>query len=124
MKVRAAVGRPLVLLLGAALILTGLFVVLRPNTPATGPQTREFDLKIRDGAIVPSEVTVAEGDRVVLRITTDSPLEVHVHGYDLEQEVSPGESAELSFKAKLTGRFEIENHETEEELGTLVVEPR
>lgn len=117
-------GRPLVLLLGVALILTGLFVVLRPNTPATGPQTREFDLKIRDGTMTPSEVTVAEGDRVVLRITTDSPLEVHVHGYDVEREVEPGEPTGLSFRARLTGRFEIENHETEEELGTLVVEPR
>jgi hypothetical protein len=72
----------------------------------------------------PSKVTVAEGDRVVLRITSASPVEIHLHGYDLDREVEPGESAELSFKAKLTGRFEIEDHETEEALGTLVVEPR
>ena len=32
--------------------------------------------------------------------------------------------AELSFEAKLSGRFEIEIHKTEELLGTLVVEPR
>jgi hypothetical protein len=114
------------LVLGAALILAlvGLFVLLRPNTPAAGPQTREFDLRIRDGAMTPSEVTAAEGDRVVLRITSASPVEVHLHGYDLDREVEPGESAELSFKADLTGRFEIEDHETEEELGALVVEPR
>ena len=112
------------MLLGVALILTGLFFLLRPNTPASGPQTRELDLRIRDGAMIPSEVTAAEGDRVVLRITTDSPLEIHVHGYDVEREVGPGEPTELSFRARLTGRFEIENHETEEELGALVVEPR
>jgi hypothetical protein len=49
---------------------------------------------------------------------------VHLPSYDLDREVEPGESAELSLKAKLTGRFEIEDHETEEELGALVVEPR
>jgi hypothetical protein len=37
---------------------------------------------------------------------------------------TPGESTKLSFEAELTGRFEIEDHNTEEELGTLVVRPR
>jgi hypothetical protein len=121
---RPAVARPLILVLGVALILGGLFVLLRPNTPAAGPQTREFDLRISDEVMEPSDVTVTEGDRVVLRISTDSPIEVHVHGYDIEQEAEPDEPARLSFEADLTGRFEIEDHETEEELGTLVVEPR
>jgi Cupredoxin-like domain len=122
MEVR--VIRALILILLTLVVLVGLFVLLRPNQSAEGPQTREFDLKIRGDSMEPSEFTVAEGDRVVLRITSASPVEVHVHGYDVEAEVESGESAELSFKAKLTGRFEIEDHETEEELGTLVVEPR
>jgi heme/copper-type cytochrome/quinol oxidase subunit 2 len=122
MEVR--VIRALILILLAILALVGLFVLLRPNQSAEGPQTREFDLEIRGDSMEPSKVTVAEGDRVVLRITSASPVEVHVHGYDVEREVEPGEPAELSFKAKLTGRFEIEDHETEEELGALVVEPR
>jgi hypothetical protein len=43
----------------------------------------------------PSNVTVTEGDRVVLRISTDSPVEIHIHGYDLEQEAEPDEPARL-----------------------------
>jgi heme/copper-type cytochrome/quinol oxidase subunit 2 len=122
MEVR--VIRALILIVLTLVVLVGLFVLLRPNQSAVGPQTREFDLEIRGDSMEPSEVTVAEGDRVVLRITSASPVEVHVHGYDVETEVEPSAPAELSFKAKLTGRFEIEDHETEEELGTLVVEPR
>ena len=76
-------ARTLILVLGVALILAGLFVLLRPNSPAAGPQTREFDLRISEGVMEPSDIAVAEDDRVVLRILTDSPLEVHVHGYDL-----------------------------------------
>jgi hypothetical protein len=118
------VARSLILVLLVLVVLGGLFVLSRPNSPAAGPQTREFDLRISGETMEPSDITVTEGDRVVLRITADSPLELHVHGYDLEREVEPGEPARLSFEADLTGRFAMENHETEEELGTLVVEPR
>jgi heme/copper-type cytochrome/quinol oxidase subunit 2 len=72
--------------------------------------------------MTPSEITV--GDRVRFQISSDSPLEFHLHGYDLEEEVEPGELAELVFDAKLTGRFEIENEQTHVELGTLLVQPR
>lgn len=74
--------------------------------------------------MTPSEISVGEGDEVTLRITSESPVGVHVHGYDLEEEIEPGEPTTLSFEADTTGRFAIEDHETEEELGTLVVEPR
>jgi hypothetical protein len=118
------VARSLILVLVVLVVLGGLFVLLRPNSPSAGPQTQEFDLRISGETMEPSDITVTEGDRVVLRITADSPLELHVHGYDLEREIESGEPARLSFEADLTGRFEVENHETEEELGTLVVEPR
>ena len=116
--------RTLVLVVGVVLVLAALFLLLRPNAPREGPQTREFDLRISDDVMEPSDITVTEGDRVLLRISADSPVELHVHGYDIEQGVGPDEPARLSFEADLTGRFEIENHETEEELGTLVVERR
>ncbi|MDQ3863248.1 MAG: hypothetical protein M3317_07090, partial [Actinomycetota bacterium] len=57
-------------------------------------------------------------------ISTDEPMEVHVKGYDVEQEVGPGSPADLRFRADLTGRFEIEDHESEKELGVLQVRPR
>jgi hypothetical protein len=117
-------ARSLILVVLVLAILGGLFVLLRPDSPTAGPQTQEFDLRISGETMEPSDVTVTEGDRVVLQITSDFPLEVHLHGYDLEREVEPGEPARLSFEADLTGRFEMENHETEKELGTLVVEPR
>ena len=58
-----------------------------------------------------------------LRMNSDAPLELHLHGYDLEKEVGPDEPAELSFDAAITGRSEIEAERTQEELGTLVVLP-
>jgi hypothetical protein len=72
----------------------------------------------------PDEVSVIEGDEVNLQMTSDHPVELHLHGYDLEQEVEPGEPRELSFQATDTGRFAIEVHLTETELGSLLVQPR
>ena len=119
-----AAARPLILGLVVVLILAGLFVLLRPDSPSSGPKTREFDLRISEEAMEPSNITVTQGDRVVLNVTADSPHEVHLHGYDIEREVGQGEPVRVSFEADLTSRFAIEDHETEEELGTLVVRPR
>jgi hypothetical protein len=44
---------------------------------------------------------------LTLRLTSDRSAEVHMHGYDLEKEVSPDEETDLSFGANLTGRFDI-----------------
>ena len=106
------------------LVLGGLFFLLRADTPAAGPRERTFDVSIEGGEMSPNEISVNESDRVTLHISSDEPMEVHVHGYDMEHEVGPGQKAELHFKADLTGRFEIEDHESERELGVLQVRPR
>ena len=74
--------------------------------------------------MTPSEINVSEGDHVNFRIASDSPVEFHVHGYDLEEDVEPGEPAELAFDATIIGRFDIEDHDTDTELRGLLVQPR
>jgi hypothetical protein len=124
------VNRPLVVALLVLLTLGGLFLALRPDPAgpddpaADEPRERAFTLSIENGALEPGEIEVREGDRVTLRLTSDRPVEVHLHGYDLEEEVSPGEAATLSFDADLPGRFELEDHESEDVLGVLLVQPR
>ena len=114
----------------AVLVLVGLaalFLVLRPGPSQISPDApreRTIDLAVENGAMTPDEVEVGEGNQVRLRVTSDEPLEIHLHGYDLEREVAPGEPATLSFEADLTGRFEMEDHESEEVLGVLIVQPR
>jgi heme/copper-type cytochrome/quinol oxidase subunit 2 len=72
----------------------------------------------------PAEISVNEGDNVTLRVSSDKPMKLHLHGYDVKREVEPGETAKLRFEADIIGRFEIEDHESEKELGTLQVRPR
>lgn len=115
--------RILVLVPLALLVLVILFFMLRPGSSGE-PQEKTFDVAVEEGGMSPAEIAVGEGDRVTLQMVSESPIEVHVHGYDFEEEIEPDQPATLSFEANTTGRFEIEDHETGEELGTLVVEPR
>jgi hypothetical protein len=117
-------ARTLALLLVAVLVLGGLFFALRPDTSAEGPRERTVEVEIQGGTMNPSEIPIGEGDNVTLQIKADRQLNLHLHGYDIEKEVKPGEAATLSFDADKTGRFEIEAEGTGTKLGALVVKPR
>jgi plastocyanin len=67
-------------------------------------------------------VPVTAGEQVTLVITSDVADEVHVHGYDLEAELSPGQPTELVFDATIPGVFEVELHEAGTQLLSLQVE--
>ena len=58
----------------------------------------------------PAVLSVLQNDQVVVRLTSDKPLHVHLHGYDIESAVVPGVVTSLRFTAAATGRFPIEVH--------------
>jgi hypothetical protein len=58
-------------------------------------------------------VQVAAGTAVTLVVTSDVADEVHVHGYDIEKEVTPGTPVTLQFDATIAGVFEVELHKAE-----------
>jgi len=72
-----------------------------------------FDIKIEGGRVPEAMrlIRVTEGDVVKLRWTSDRPLVLHLHGYDIEKRVAPGAVSELVFTAYATGRFPIHLHE-------------
>ena len=55
-------------------------------------------------------VQVATGTAVTLVVTSDVADEVHVHGYDIEKELTPGKPVTLQFDATIAGVFEVELH--------------
>lgn len=55
-------------------------------------------------------VRVKQGDELELKWSSDKPMELHLHGYDIEVKVSPQAPAVMSFKAAIPGRFPIEAH--------------
>ena len=73
----------------------------------TGPRRPEFTV----------------GDRVILVVRADVVDHVHVHGYDLMEDVAPGSPARFSFRADAPGRFEVELEDRHLPITELVVSP-
>lgn len=93
-------------------LLTLLTLLLAACGGNTEPQTRIFDLEIAGGSLDEEHRTlrVDHNDEVVLRITSDQEATFHLHGYDLETSLTPGETAALAFTANATGKFDFEMH--------------
>jgi hypothetical protein len=79
-------------------------IVVRNGEPVGGVQELEFNA----------------GEDVRFRVSSDQAEEIHVHGYDISQDVSAGGTTEFDFPAEIEGIFEAEL----EELGVQIVELR
>lgn len=81
------------------------------------------DLEVKGGTVVGGvrEVKIDVGRSVAIRVTSDVADELHVHGYDLKRDVSPGIESELIFVADIPGVFEVELEQSGLTVGKLQV---
>ncbi len=84
--------------------------------PVSAPLSRYapvvFELAIENRAVAMEgdAIRVPRGQKLELRWTSDEPVEVHLHGYDIAGQVEPGTPLVMSFEALTTGRFPVETH--------------
>jgi hypothetical protein len=126
--------KPIVFAAAALLLVVALWYVFspqaseRPVPVASNPSQAKdiFDLEIKDGRLASGQsvIQVHRGEQVVLRFKSNTADELHLHGYDLYARITPRETAVLEFSANRTGRFTLELHEAQTELGALEVYPR
>jgi hypothetical protein len=64
---------------------------------------------------------LALGDNAIIYVTSDVADEVHLHGYDLAQEVKAGGTIQIPLHATVPGRFEIELEQRGVQLAELTV---
>jgi heme/copper-type cytochrome/quinol oxidase subunit 2 len=91
---------------------------------ADGRHEQRIEVAITAGRVTgeAGRVPVAAGTAVTLVVRSDVADEVHVHGYDVTADVSPGRPAELGFDATIPGVFEVELHDAGTVLLTLQVQ--
>jgi hypothetical protein len=94
------------------------------TTPAT-PKPRAITIVVdqgqpRGGIQRPR---IEQGEKIVLVIRSDAGEEVHVHGYDVERELTPGKTLRIPITATIPGRFEVELHHPDVLLAVLEVRP-
>ena len=76
------------------------------------PSEHILDLAIVNGKVAEEMrvIRVSKGDLVRLRWTVDEPMDIHLHGYDIEQKAAPGDETIMTFTTFATGRFPVEAH--------------
>jgi hypothetical protein len=95
------------------------------TTPPPPPNPTMIRVVVVNGAPKGGIVreTVDKGDRVVLVVRSDVSDHVHLHGYDIMRDVSPGRTARLSFRATIPGRFEVELEDLAVQIADITVQP-
>ncbi len=62
-------------------------------------------------------IRIQRNDVVKLQWTSDRPMTIHLHGYDIEKQITPGTVTDMVFTARATGRFTVEPHLAREPSG-------
>jgi hypothetical protein len=82
-------------------------IVVRNGEPVGGIKELEYDA----------------GDQIRFEVTSDVADEVHVHGYDLMQDVPAGGTVSFDFPAEIEGIFEAELEGRKEQIAEIRVNP-
>lgn len=103
------------ILAAAAAVVLALALAACGGEGASDPTVRTIAIDLERGQIASnaSDWQVNANDEVTLIVRSDEPVNFHLHGYDLEQDVTPEEPAEFTFTADATGSFPITIHRSE-----------
>ena len=91
------------------------------SSPDAVPPTT---IRLAVSSEAPAEPVVEEvalGSMVTLEVSSEADGLLHVHGYEEELQLAAGETVERTFKAGMTGAFEVETHDPEAVWVKLVV---
>ena len=77
------------------------------------PEELKIPVKVEQERLIPETVRIKQDDMVTLKIEADEAGQLHLHGYDVEKAISPGQVIDLYFVANATGRFRITFHSDE-----------
>lgn len=70
----------------------------------------EITIENREAVVDSNVIRVTQGDDVELVWTSDEVVELHLHGYDIELELTANAPGTMSFNARATGRFPVTSH--------------
>jgi hypothetical protein len=95
-----------------AALSAALPAVARVAPARAAPEETVFELAIEKRKVVGASRTirVKQNEAVVLRWRTDEAVTLHLHGYEIERTVEPGQVVEMRFEARASGRFAVEAH--------------
>jgi hypothetical protein len=104
---------------------TGTTTTRRTTTRPKPPAPAMIQIVVRGGRVVGGlrRARLEQGERALLVVRADVSDHVHLHGYDIMRDVSPGSPARLRFRATIPGRFEVELEDRKLQIAQLEVRP-
>src|SRR3954470_24789288 len=69
------------------------------------------------------ELTYNEGEQIHFIVDSDVSDEIHMHGYDIMEDVKAGGTVSFDFPASIEGVFEAELEDRKEQILELTVDP-
>lgn len=86
-----------------------------PSASTSAETGKRLQITVSGKQVSPAPGTfeLRVGEKLTLTVTSDVANELHVHGFDVEQELKPNRPATLELVGKDQGTFEVETHEPE-----------
>jgi FtsP/CotA-like multicopper oxidase with cupredoxin domain len=80
------------------------------STSSIPPAGAMAEIAVEGGKVAGGvkRIQVDVGKTVTLGVTSDADEELHVHGYDLKRDLTPGARVEVVFTADIPGVFDVE----------------
>jgi hypothetical protein len=96
-----------------------------PRSSSQGAALAVPTIVVDNGAPVGGvrDLTYIKGDQIRFQVDSDVSDEIHVHGYDLAEDVEAGGSVRFDFPATLDGIFEVELEERGKQIAELRINP-
>ena len=70
----------------------------------------KFDLIFKNMELIPDSINIKENSELNLNITSDIDGKLHIHGYNIEGEISKNKISNITIKLNATGNFPIAFH--------------
>jgi hypothetical protein len=95
------------------------------TTTTTAVEPKVATIEIREGEPVGGvqDLEFDAGDDIRFRVESDAAWEIHLHGYDVSEEVEAGGSVEFDVPATAEGVYEVEIEETATHIAEVTVNP-
>jgi plastocyanin len=84
------------------------------ETKTTTTEAKVVEIVVEGGEVVigPERIQAELGSRVSFVVVSDAVDHVHIHGYDIYFDLTPGGRREIQFTADVPGMFEVEMEES------------
>jgi hypothetical protein len=112
---------------GAIVVVAIVLLIVLKGNDSSDPSTTKgvTTIVIKNGKPVGgiAQLTYNKGEEIRFKVDSDVSDEVHMHGYDIMEDVKAGGSVSFDFPATIEGVFEAELEGRKEQILELTVNP-